>query len=352
MYRLQDYDFFLPEDRIAQHPKEPRDQSRLLVLNRATGAVRHHRFDGIGQFLLPGDVLVVNDTRVVPGRLLGRKATGGVVEVLVLDYADALRCARPGEAVCCRCLVRSARSPKAGADLFFDGGLRGRIEENRDGVFRISFFSEKDFGDCIEQIGSVPLPPYIRRAGKAVAEDRTRYQTVYAAQKGAAAAPTAGLHFTDRLLTDLRSSDVRIAAITLHVGYGTFRPVKEDDIRKHPMHSESYTISSDTAAVVNGARAQGRRVVAVGTTCVRTLEYAADSRGRISAGSGQCDLFIYPGYAFRAVDAMITNFHLPRSTLLMLVSAFAGREKVLAAYGEAVANDYRFFSYGDAMMVA
>ena len=352
MYLLDDYDFELPEDLIAQKPAEQRDGSRLLLMQRESGVLSHHRFYELPGFLVPGDVLVVNDTQVVPARLVGKKTTGGRVEVLILDYARAVETAAETGFLTCRCLIKSARRIESGTRVFFDGGLTAEIGDCREGVFSVSFSYEGDFDRLIDEIGSVPLPPYIRRETPAGSpEDKAAYQTVYASRKGAAAAPTAGLHFTGSLLDEIRAFGVTIATITLHVGYGTFRPVKVADIRDHRMHSEDFTIFQTAAETINRAKADGRRVVAVGTTCVRTLEYASDTGGRIQPGGGSCDLFLYPGYRFRVVDAMITNFHLPRSTLIMLVAAFAGREKVLAAYREAVEKRYRFFSYGDAMMI-
>jgi S-adenosylmethionine:tRNA ribosyltransferase-isomerase len=296
--------------------------------------------------------MVVNDTRVVPARLVGKKETGGRVEILILDYARSVAKAPEGGPVTCQCLVKTSRPARPGARIFFDGGLAAEIGGCTDGVFSVSFSCDGDFGGLLEEIGIMPLPPYIRRAPKAGgAEDKAAYQTVYAARSGAAAAPTAGLHFTSELLDKVRAMGVTIATVTLHVGYGTFRPVKVADIREHAMHTEDFTIAGETADAVNRAKAEGRRVVAVGTTCVRTLEYASNERGDILPGSGACDLFIYPGHRFRVVDAMITNFHLPKSTLMMLVSALAGRERILSAYREAVDMRYRFFSYGDAMMI-
>ncbi len=351
MYSPNDYNYHLPEELIAQKPAARRDESNLLILARASGRLSHHRFHELCDFLAPGDVLVINDTRVVPVRLEGKKETGGRVEVLILDYARSIGTVSNGNVVC-ECLVKTARPGRPGTRVFFDRGLHAEIGENRDGIFSVSFSCDGDFGRLLEEIGSMPLPPYIRREpGAECAEDKEAYQTVYASRRGAAAAPTAGLHFTRPLLEKVRSLGVHIAPVTLHVGYGTFRPVKVADIREHAMHSEDYTISESTASAVNLAKTEGRRVVAVGTTCVRTLEYASNDRGVLQAGDGRCDLFIYPGYRFRVVDAMITNFHLPKSTLMMLVSAFAGRGKIFAAYREAVEKRYRFFSYGDAMMI-
>ena len=352
MYLLDDYDFELPETLIAQTPVAGRDDSRLLLLQREPGAISHRQFRDLCDILVPGDILVVNDTRVVPARLVGRKKSGGRVEVLILDYARAVENARATGVMSCECLVKTARRLQPGTMVYFGEDVSAEIGENRDGVFSATFSFERDFGELLDEIGSVPLPPYIRREENSTrGEDKTAYQTVYAAQKGAAAAPTAGLHFTRPLLDRIEAGGVTIAPITLHVGYGTFRPVKVSDIREHRMHSEDFSIPASTAETINRAKMEGRRVVAVGTTCVRTLEYASNAQGLIQPGRGACDLFVYPGYRFKVVDAMITNFHLPRSTLIMLVAAFAGRERVLAAYREAIDRKYRFFSYGDAMMI-
>ncbi|WP_369688297.1 tRNA preQ1(34) S-adenosylmethionine ribosyltransferase-isomerase QueA [Desulfatitalea tepidiphila] len=343
MYELNDYGYVLPEGLIAQQPAERRDRSRLLRLDRMSGRVTHGTFGDIADLLAPGDVLVRNNTRVIPGRLLGRKPTGGRVEVLVLDFAQGVT---RGEFTC---LVKASKRPRPGSRLIFDQGLEARVLDVQERTCTLAFEGVPDFEAVLERIGHVPLPPYIRRAD--TNGDHDTYQTVYAAEKGAIAAPTAGLHFTPSLLERLADRGVVIADLTLHVGYGTFLPVEARDIRDHRMHSEWFTLPGETAEAVNQARAAGRRVVAVGTTCVRTLEYCAGPGGRLEPLSGACDLFIYPGYEFRAVDAMITNFHLPKSTLLMLVSAFAGRERILAAYAEAVRLGYRFFSYGDAMII-
>lgn len=348
MYSLGDYDYELPCELIAQEPIGRRDHSRLLRLERSTGIVSHHRFDEIAGFLSAGDVLVVNDTAVVKARLLGRKESGGKVEVFLLDYAGG---SRPSDSrrFSCECLVRSSKPARLGTRFVFGEGLRGKVIAAGAGSCRVEFSSEEDFEAALDRWGHVPLPPYIRRADEP--RDRNAYQTVYAAVKGAVAAPTAGLHFTPELIRRLQALGIAVTPITLHVGYGTFAPVRTDDIRDHRMHAERFTIPAATAESVVAARANGKRVVAVGTTVVRTLEYATDDQRRLTAGSGSCDLFIYPGFRFKAIDAMITNFHLPKSTLLMLVSAFAGRENVLNAYCEAVRERYRFYSYGDAMLI-
>ena len=348
MHSLTDYDYELPAELIAQKATDRRDHSRLLRLERATGAVSHHRFDAIEGFLCAGDVLVVNDTAVVKARLLGRKESGGKVEVLLMDYAGGSRQGGPSRFTC-ECLVKSSKPSRPGTRLLFDNGLSGRIIAAGGGTCRVEFSGDGDFDAALERVGHVPLPPYIRRAD--LPADRFAYQTVYAAVRGAVAAPTAGLHFTPELLSRLRAQGVVIVPITLHIGYGTFAPVRVEDIREHRMHAERFTIPAATAAAINAARANDNRVVAVGTTAVRTLEVAADEAGSVIAGSDCCELFIYPGFRFKVVDAMITNFHLPKSTLLMLVSAFAGRENILNAYREAVAERYRFYSYGDAMLI-
>jgi S-adenosylmethionine:tRNA ribosyltransferase-isomerase len=349
MYSLSDYDYTLPPERIAQTPTVRRDGSRLLVLGRGSGAVAHRIFNDLVAYLEQPDVLVVNNTEVIPGRLMGRKTTGGKVEVLILDYAGGRT--EDGRFVC-RCLVKAAKPPRTGGEFFFDGGLKASVLEGGAGVFTLAFDGDGSFEDHLYRIGQVPLPPYIRRdAGYPLLDDRYHYQTVYAEEKGAVAAPTAGLHFSRELLANLRARGVDIITITLHVGYGTFMPVRVDDIRQHRMHAERFRVSADAADRINRARAEGGRVVAVGTTCVRTLEFCADDHGRMAACSGSCDLFIYPGYRFKVIDGLVTNFHLPKSTLLMLVAAFAGRDEVLKAYGEAIKEKYRFFSYGDAMLI-
>ena len=351
MFSLGDYDYRLPEELIAQIPASKREASRLLTLDRQTGDVLHRSFEDLINMFDGSEVLVVNDTQVVPARLIGCKKTGGRVEILVLDYHEGLsRIAQKGESVF-KCLVKSSKRPRTGSILEFDQGLSGEILDDVDGICRIHFSAGADFEEWVDRAGRVPLPPYIRRGEEPCWDDRTSYQTVYARCKGAVAAPTAGLHFSKCLLEKLESKGVKIVAITLHVGYGTFFPVRVSDIREHAIHSEWYSVSEATARCINRARADGARIVAAGTTSVRTLEYAADDRGQVVCGSGYCDLFIYPGYRFKVVDAMITNFHLPKSTLLMLVSAFAGRCRVLEAYEEAIRKRYRFYSYGDAMYI-
>lgn len=352
MYTLKDYDYHLPEALIAQTPATDRDGSRLLHLNRDNGSVSHRHFKDIVTLLRPSDILVVNNTRVVPGRLHGRKTTGGKAELLILDYGETDGCGRDDCQRVYRCLIKASKQAVAGTRIFFDEGLVGEVRDFSDGIYAVAFLSPEPFDGLLHRIGRMPLPPYIRRGETQPDEaDRVRYQTVYAREKGAIAAPTAGLHFTDAVLSQIGEKGVTVTAVTLHVGYGTFVPVRVDDIRDHRMHDEWYSIPQETARIISQAKAEGRRVVAVGTTSVRTLEYATGSDGVIQPGSGRCDLFIYPGYTFKSVDGIITNFHLPRSTLLMLVSAFAGRETMLQVYAEAVKEKYRFFSYGDAMLI-
>ncbi|MFH1155902.1 MAG: tRNA preQ1(34) S-adenosylmethionine ribosyltransferase-isomerase QueA [Pseudomonadota bacterium] len=351
MYSLSDYRYDLPEDRIAQSPQGTRDESRMLRLARRSGIISHHRFRDIESLLNPGDLLVINTTRVVPARLKGNKETGGRVEVFILDYPSGVASLRDKGYFQCDCLIRASKSPKPGTLIMLGNTLRARVETAGQGVFGVRFFSHIPILEALKACGDIPLPPYIRRETGTSAEDARQYQTVYAAKEGAVAAPTAGLHFTEALMGRLESRGIEFARLTLHVGYGTFVPVRVDDIRDHQIHSEYFEVPDATADAVNRAKDEGRRVIAVGTTSVRTLEYASDDGGRLRPLSGYCDLFIYPGYRFKSVDAMITNFHLPESTLLMLISAFAGREAVFSAYQEAIAGEYRFYSYGDAMLI-
>jgi S-adenosylmethionine:tRNA ribosyltransferase-isomerase len=353
MFALGDYDFELPAALIAQHPAPQRDQSRLMLLNRANGALQHRHFRDLNAVLTPQDLLVINDTRVVPARLFGRKPSGGRVEILILDYVGGQQRFRNDGHFICDCLVRAAKRPRPGTHIEFAAGLTAEVLASRAEIHTLRFESKGALETHLESLGRMPLPPYIRRAGDAPEspEDRERYQTVYARHPGAVAAPTAGLHFTDAMLAQMAAAGIPLVRLTLHVGYGTFVPVRVSDIRQHRMHAERYQIRPEAAAQINRHRARGGRVIAVGTTCVRALEFAADAQGRLQAGEGVNDLFMYPGYRFRLVDGMITNFHLPQSTLLMLVAAFAGREQILAAYAQAVAAGYRFFSYGDAMFI-
>jgi S-adenosylmethionine:tRNA ribosyltransferase-isomerase len=346
--RVDAFDFELPPELIAQQPSATRGGSRLLVLDRETGGIAHRRFDELGTLLRPGDLLVMNDTKVIPARLIGRKESGGRVELLLVEPVE-----RDERSAVWRCLIKASRKPAPGSRLRFDLRLSAELLDRDGGGWRVRLRTSGDsLDDELERIGRPPLPPYIRRDdADESAEDRRRYQTVYAREPGAIAAPTAGLHFSEEQLERLEARGVRQGWLTLHVGLGTFRPVEVEQVEEHRMHEERYELPPSLARAVAETREAGGRVVAVGTTSVRTLEQQAADGGRVEAGSGRSALFIYPGFGFRVVDAMITNFHLPRSTLLMLVSAFAGRERVLEAYRRAVAERYRFFSYGDAMWI-
>ncbi len=356
MHLLKDYRYNLPEDLIALKPAPQRDQSRLLVLNRAKKRISHHIFCEIADFFFPGDALIINDTEVVPGRLVGRKETGGRVEALIVDYPKAAL-KKPGDGkIIFRCMVKASKRLARGAYIFFENGLKAKVKDYNDGIYSLLFSGVDDFDELFEKIGKTPLPPYIKNIrrkanGADDFDDRAAYQTIYASKKGAIAAPTAGLHFSSEVFERLELKGVEIVSITLHVGQGTFLPVRASDIRKHRMQTEIFDIPCEAAMAINRAKQDGRRIVAVGTTCARALEYSAGEAGKIVPGFGECDLFIYPGHRFKAVDAMITNFHLPESTLLMLVSAFAGREMIFSAYKEAIEKKYRFYSYGDAMYI-
>jgi S-adenosylmethionine:tRNA ribosyltransferase-isomerase len=340
---LKDYDFHLPQDLIAQQPLTERSSSRLLSLDRVSGKVSHQQFVTLPKLLREGDLLVRNETRVLPARLLGRKPSGGQVEVLLVRQLDALRNDW-------RCMTRSSKPVRLGVVLDFPAGISGEIiGVEEDGQRLVRFTCSGDFFEMLEFAGHMPLPPYIRREDHDL--DKTRYQTVFANKPGAVAAPTAGLHFTEETFAALDEHNIEVCDITLHVGPGTFLPVRSENLAEHRMHSEVYEVPESTASAVNAARASGRRIVALGTTVTRTLEHAVDDQGLLRAGQGETDLFITPGFGFRMVDALITNFHLPKSTLLVLVSAFAGRTFILEAYREAVEHGYRFFSYGDCMLI-
>ena len=339
--KTSDFYYDLPQELIAQTPLERRDSSRLLVMQKATGALEHRHFYDIINYLHAGDCLVMNDSRVLPARLLGKRVpSGGAAEVLLLtDRGDGV-----GE-----CLVRPGRKLHEGAELSFgEGKLTATVKEVlEDGKRLVQFHYEGIFLEILEQLGKMPLPPYIKEE----LQDGERYQTVYSKVNGSAAAPTAGLHFTKELLEKIAAKGVKLAYVTLHVGLGTFRPVQVDEVTEHHMHSEFCMMSAETAALLNETKAAGGRIVCVGTTSCRTLESLADENGRFSEKSAWTDIFIYPGYRFKAMDALITNFHLPESTLIMLVSAFAGYDHVMHAYQEAVKERYRFFSFGDAMFI-
>ena len=336
----QDFDFDLPEELIAQHPAPERDASRLLLLDGASGEYADRRFGDILTLVHPGDLLVFNDTRVIPARLFARKETGGRVEILVERLLDGGKCLAH---------VQASKTPRQDGLLILDDGVALRVCGRRDDLFELESASGQSLPEVLKQHGHTPLPPYIRRSDDLL--DAERYQTVYASHPGAVAAPTAGLHFTHALIEDLQSKGVLCAYATLHVGAGTFQPVREEAIENHRMHSEWFEVSTAVCEQVNAAKQAGNRVIAVGTTSVRCLE-AATVDGCLQPFQGETDIFIYPGFEFRAVDAMITNFHLPGSTLLLLVCAFAGRENILRAYRHAVAANYRFFSYGDAMFIS
>ena len=338
--KTQDFYYDLPEELIAQTPLQQRDSSRLLVLDRKTGDLQHRHFFDIIDYLQPGDCLVLNNSRVLPARLIGHRPTGGAVEVLLLRDLGEKKW---------ECLCKPGRKMQPGSQVIFGNGeLTATVTEIReDGNRVVEFHYEGIFLEVLERLGKMPLPPYI----KAELADQERYQTVYSKEVGSAAAPTAGLHFTNELLEKVRAKGVKTAFVTLHVGLGTFRPVKAEEITDHHMHSELCMISQETAEMLNSTRENGGRIVCVGTTSCRTLESLVNEDGTFQAASKWTEIFIYPGYQFKAMDALITNFHLPESTLVMLVSAFAGRESVLHAYEEAVKERYRFFSFGDAMFI-
>ena len=339
--KVTDYYFDLPQEQIAQDPLEDRSSSRLLVLNKETGEYSHHIFREITDFLKPGDCLVLNNTKVIPARLFGEKeGTQAKIEILLLKRK---------ENDVWETLVKPGKKAKVGTKIIFGGGLLvGEVVDIvEEGNRLIQFTYEGIFEEILDQLGQMPLPPYITHQLK----DKNRYQTVYAKYDGSAAAPTAGLHFTPELLQQVKDMGVDIAEVTLHVGLGTFRPVKVDNILEHHMHSEFYMVTQEAADKINNAKKNGHRVICVGTTSCRTIESAADENGMLKESSGWTEIFIYPGYQFKVLDCLITNFHLPESTLLMLVSALAGREHVLAAYEEAVKEGYRFFSFGDAMFI-
>ncbi len=338
-YKKSDFYYDLPEDLIAQTPADPRDSSRLLVYDRGSDTVRHEVFKNVTDYLNAGDVLVINNTRVLPARLCAHTENGGAVEVLLLKRYNADTW---------EVLVKPGKKCRKGKKLVISDELSLTVEDVTPSGERIVKFAYNGvFEEILDKLGSMPLPPYI----KAKLKDKNRYQTVYAKTDGSAAAPTAGLHFTPELLQNLKAKGVLIAEVLLHVGLGTFRPVKEDIITNHEMHSEYYEVGAEAAEIINSAKREGRRIVAVGTTSVRTLESAADENGFLKPKKGETKIFIYPPYKFKCIDALITNFHLPESTLIMLVSALAGREKVLELYKTAVSEKYRFFSFGDAMMI-
>lgn len=336
---LSDFDYHLPDDLIAQHPIEPRDNSRLMVLNKATRELSHQHFYNLPEYLQPGDTLVFNDTKVIPARLVGTKPdTGAKVEVFLLNRKSDNEW---------ETLVKPGKKARIGTIVEFSSELKCEILDNTDFGGRIVRFIYKGiFEEILDKLGETPLPPYIKER----LENKERYQTIYARERGSAAAPTAGLHFTNELMDKLKMQGINLAFVTLHVGLGTFRPVTADNIEQHVMHREYFSISDDAARIINATKKRGNKVFAIGTTSIRTLESAGKS-GIIEPQSGWTNIFIYPGYQFKIVDGIVTNFHLPKSTLLMLISAFAGREFVLSAYHDAVRERYRFFSFGDAMLI-
>ena len=350
MYSIEDYDFDLNEDLIAQNPAAGRDKSRLLHVDRRQEKLSDYNFFNLPGLLQAGDLIVINNTKVVPARLYGMKESGGRAEILVLEHPESLQDSMADRRWC---LLRSSKRPKVGSRILFEKGLSGTVEELAEGgLTKIQFTGSLSIDLLLEEEGWVPLPPYIKRDSKDMSPvDRERYQTIFSHKRGAVAAPTAGLHFTEETVAELKRAEIEIAGITLHVGYGTFQPVRVDDIREHVLGEEYYSISPETAGVIDRAKREKRRIIAVGTTTVRTLESVAAASGQIEPGSGKTGLLITPGFTFRAIDGLITNFHLPKSSLLFLVSAFGGRELIKRAYEHAVKNAYRFYSYGDAMLI-
>ena len=354
---LQAYHYDLPEENIAQYPADKRDQSQLLVLDRTAGTVDHLHFRDIVKLFTPGDLLVVNDTKVFPARLAGRKSSGGKAEVFLLNYPLVLHGenADPEAPLFqCEALIKTSRPPQPGSHILFGDKCHCILLENRArGKWLINLLLPPggNLGELLGENGEIPLPPYIKRSDGPSSTDGSRYQTIYADRPGAVAAPTAGLHFTEELLEELRSKEVRVAALTLHVGYGTFAPVQVDDITQHVIHQEYVEISRQTAKQINDTKRSGGTVWAVGTTTARTLEYAAQQNDRIKPLNEWCDLYITPGFTFKVVDNLITNFHLPQSSLLFMVAALCGRKPLLACYEEAIRRNYRFYSYGDAMAI-
>jgi len=358
-FQLSAYDYHLPEENIAQQPSPSREQSRLLVLDCEEDSRKHRQFTDIIDYLKPGDLLVVNNTKVFPARIFGRKETGGKVELLLLNFPETILARRKENGwygVEAEALLKSSKRPREGSRLIFGEQLEAIVKELLlNGQVRLELLYDLSNGttlnDLFVQYGQIPLPPYIKRPEGTTEDDAHRYQTRYAEQTGSVAAPTAGLHFSDELLDTIRQKKVEIVTVTLHVGYGTFAPVRSEDIRGHHIHSEYIQIPPETAMTINDYKKYGSRVWAVGTTTARTLEYTADRQGIISPFQGLCDLYLYPGYTFRVVDNLVTNFHLPQSSLLFLVSALAGRERIMSCYREAIEKNYRFYSYGDAMAI-
>lgn len=348
--KLKEFDYFLPRELVAQEPLKDRDRSRLMVVNRQKQTIEHSLFCLLPQYIMRGDLLVANDTRVIPARLFGRKETGGKAELLLLGFLEN---GENGTQVW-ECLLKSKRKPRPQTQIYFCPVLRGIVlEALGDGRWLIQFCYQGTFEEALNVAGKTPLPPYISRNDSTLTEemDRERYQTIFAAQNGAVAAPTAGLHFTQRLIDEITCAGAELVFITLHIGLGTFQPVREENIEAHRMHKEYYRLAPEPAEKINRVRQAGGRVICVGTTATRTIETLAQSDGTVQPGEGTTDLYIYPGYSFKAVDVLITNFHLPKSSLLLLVSAFAGHDLIRKAYEEAIRERYRFYSYGDAMLI-
>jgi S-adenosylmethionine:tRNA ribosyltransferase-isomerase len=350
MYNLEDYNYDLPEELIAQVPTTSREKSRLLLVERSRKSFSDHHFFDLPRLLQPGDLLVVNNTKVVPSRLFGHKESGGQIEILVLEHANS-------DAISSHtrwCLLRSSKRPKRGSQLLFENNISGTVKDlGDDGLVQIHFHGVSSVDSLLQEKGHMPLPPYIKRerGDFRFSTDRERYQTVFALKPGAVAAPTAGLHFSKGLIGQLSQAGYDLVHVTLHVGHETFRPVKKADIREHRLGEEAYTIDPDASRTINMAKRDGRRIIAVGTTVVRALESVAGRNGEITPGSGMTDLVITPGYTFKAVNGMVTNFHLPKSSLLFLVSAFGGLDLIKDAYAWAIQKRYRFYSYGDAMLI-
>jgi S-adenosylmethionine:tRNA ribosyltransferase-isomerase len=348
--KLQEFDYFLPKELIAQEPLRQRDESRLMVLNRRSRKIEHTYFHQLPGYLQGGDLLVANDTRVIPARIYGRKETGGSVELFLLNFLEN---GTEGSQIW-ECLLKSRGKIDASTKLYFSPNLNGNVLKRiTNGNWRVQLYYHGSFDEAIHETGRTPLPPYIKRDRNSSNEqvDRERYQTVYAKKDGAVAAPTAGFHFTRPLIEKIRGRGADFAFLTLHVGYGTFQPIREDIIENHKMHKEFFCITKPASEKINRARCQRRRIIAVGTTATRVLETMTRDDGTVQSGEGYTDLYVYPGYSFKSTDAMITNFHLPMSSLLLLVSAFAGKDFILRAYKEAVERKYRFFSYGDVMLI-
>jgi S-adenosylmethionine:tRNA ribosyltransferase-isomerase len=340
--RIEEFEYHLPTSLIAQYPSPQRGETSLMILHRETGMIEHRAFQDITQYLDSADLLVMNDTRVLPARLIGKKETGGRLEILLIPSWNGTK----GE---WKALIKGSRKVKPGARIRFEQGLEGEVEEVKDGKAKVNFSYQGEVTDVLQEIGHVPLPPYIKRGDEPL--DRERYQTVFAKRDGSIASPTAALHFTHALLQSLKKNRLRSTTITLHIGVGTFTPVKARNIEDHTMEAEWTEISEETAREIDDTKARGGKVIAVGTTTTRALESFSNGDGRVRSGKGMTSLFIYPPYRFRVIDGLVTNFHLPKSTLIMLVSAFAGKELLMKAYREAIHRKYRFYSYGDSMLI-